>query len=211
MDVNGNFVWVNGIYQNTACSQNGEPLQNSAGDYLFPGKFYEATASTYYYYISRFDGSGTYVDSYFIDSLKGDYSMFLSASNRVVVVSRPQAPVYDSLRIVTMDNSFNILSSKKVEAYNCAKSTKTYDGYVASAFTYFDGSTFNEYPTLYKTNITANTGCLDGNIPPVTYANFPFFYAMSMTPGTPVYTAADTSAGSMARMYDDSLYAGLVT
>ncbi|CAN5467329.1 hypothetical protein BH11BAC1_BH11BAC1_13560 [soil metagenome] len=204
MDVSGNFLWTNGIYQNTFCSQNGQPLQNSAGEYLFPGRFYEPTASQYFYYISRFDGSGNYIDSYSIDSLKGDYSMFLSPSNNVVVVSRPQAPVYDSLRIVTMNNSFNILSSKKVTAYNCSKSTKTYDGYVATAFTYFDGSTFREYPGLYKTNITANTGCLDGNIPPITYASFPFFYPFTINTAPPLYSASNVSAGCLAKDFDDS-------
>lgn len=204
MDVNGNFLWMNGVYQNTQCSQNGEPLQNSAGEYLFPGKFYEPTASTHFYYISRFDGSGNYIDSYSIDSLKGEYSMFLSPANRVVIASRPEAPEYDSLRIVTMDNSFNILSSKKVTAYNCSRSTKTYDGYIASAFTYFDLNTFLEYPALYKTNMTANTACLDGTIPPISYEAFPYVYAFSVTSGSPAYTDADTSAGCIAHNYDDS-------
>ncbi len=204
MDVNGNFLWMNGIYQNTYCSQNGQPLQNSAGEYLFPGRFYEPTASSYFYYISRFDGSGTYIDSWSIDSMKGDYTMFLSPANNVVIVSRPEAPVYDSLRIVTMDNSFNILSSKKATAYNCSKSTKTFDGYVATAFTYFDGSTFIEYPALYKTNISANTGCLDGNIPPVSYQAFPYVYTFGVTTTTPLYLATDTSAGCVAKNYDDS-------
>lgn len=204
MDVSGNFLWMNGIYQNTQCSQNGEPLENSAGEFLFPGRFYEPTASTYYYYISRFDGSGNYIDSYSIDSLKGGYSMFLSSSNRVVVVSRPESPVFDSLRVITMDNSFNILSSKKVTAYNCSKSTKTYDGYVATAFTYFDGNNFVEYPALYKTNISANTACLDGTIPPVSYEAFPYVYPFSISSVAPAYADADTSAGCIAKNYDDS-------
>ena len=204
MDVNGNFLWMNGVYQNTFCSQNGQPLQNSAGEYLFPGRFYEPTASTYFYYISRFDGNGTYIDSYSIDSLKGDYTMFLSPTNNVVVVSRPQDPVYDSLRIVTMDNSFNILSSKKSIAYNCSKSTKTYDGYIATAFTYFSGSTFVEYPVLYKTNISANTGCLDGNIPPISYQAFPYVYSFSVGTASPQYVSTDTIAGCIAKYVDDS-------
>ncbi len=204
MDVNGNFLWMNGVYQNTFCSQNGQPVQNSAGEYLFPGRFYEPSASQYYYYISRFDGSGTYMNSFAIDSLKGDYSMFLSPSNNIVVVSRPQDPVYDSLRIVTMDNSFNILSSKKATAYNCSKSVKTYDGYIATAFTYFDNGTFLEYPALYKTNISANTACLDGNIPPITYASFPYVYPFAPGTTAPAYIESDTLAGCIAKNYDDS-------
>ncbi len=204
MDVNGNFLWLNGIYQNTQSSQNGQPLQNSAGEYLFPGRFYEPTASSYFYYISRFNGSGTYIDSYSIDSLKGDYSMFLSPSNNVVVVSRPVAPVYDSLRIITMDNSFNILTSKKSTAYNCSKSTKTYDGYVATAFTYFDGSSFTEFPVLYKTSLSGNSGCIDGNIPPITYPAFPYVYAFNVNTTSPLYSASDTIAGCTAKSYRDS-------
>lgn len=204
MDVNGDFIWLNGIYQNTACSQNGQPLENSSGQYLFPGRFYEPTASTYYYYISRFDASGNYMDSYSIDSLKGDYSMFLSPSNNVVVVSRPEAPVYDSLRIITMDNSFNVLSTKKVTAYNCSRSTKTYDGYVATAFTYFDGSTFREFPALYKTSLSGNSACLDGNIPPVTYPAFPYVYGFTVSNTAPAYTDTDVSEGCAAKIYDDS-------
>jgi hypothetical protein len=206
IDVNGNFLWMNGIYQNTQCSQNGQPLQNSSGEYLFPGRFYEPTASSYYYYISRFDGSGNYMDSYSIDSLKGDYSMFLSSSNDVVVVSRPQDPVFDSLRIVMLDNSFNVLSSKKVTGYNCSKSTKTFDGYVATAITFFDGGTFIERPTLYKTSITSNPGCLDGNIPPITYSNFPYVYSVSLSSTNPTYTSSDTLSGCTARNYDDSSF-----
>ena len=204
MDVNGNFLWLNGIYQNAQCSQNGQPLQNSAGEYLFPGRFYEPTASQYYYYISRFNSGGTYIDSWSIDSLKGDYSMFLSPANNVVVVSRPQAPVYDSLRIVTMDNSFNILSSKKVTAYNASKSTKTYDGYVATAFTYFDANTFIEYPSLCKTSISGTPGCLDGTIPPITYPAFPYVYVLSLNSTAPVYSASPISAGSFAKYYRDT-------
>ena len=204
IDVNGNFLWMNAIYLNTICSQNGQPLQNSAGEYLFPGRVYEPTASTYYYYISRFDGSGNYLNSFSIDSMKGDYSMFLSPTNNVVVVSRPQDPVYDSLRIVTMDNSFNILSSKKVTAYNCSKSVKTFDGYIATAFTFFDGGTFIEHPALYKTNISTNPGCLDGNIPPTTFANFPYVYPITVSNINPAYTEADTLAGCIAGNYDDS-------
>jgi hypothetical protein len=204
MDVSGNFLWMNGIYQNTQCSQNGQPLQNAAGDYLFPGRFYEPTASAYYYYISRFDGGGNYIDSWSLDSMKGEYSMFLSANNNVVIVSRPQPPVYDSLRIVTLDNSFNILSSKKVTAYNCSRSTKTYDGYVATAFTYFDGTSFLEHPALYKTNVSANTACLDGSIPPVSYLAFPYVYAFTVNSTAPLYSASNVSDGCMAKNYDDS-------
>jgi hypothetical protein len=204
MDDTGDFLWLNGIYQNTQCSQNGQPLENSAGEYLFPGKFYEPTASTYYYYISRFDGSGTYIDSYSIDSLKGDYSMFLSPANNVVVVSRPQSPVFDSLRIVSMDNSFNILSSKKVTAYNCSRSIKSFDGYVTTAFTYFDANSFVEYPALYKTGISGNSACLDGTIPPVSYPAFPYVYSFSVNTAMPVYVDANISSGCSAKIYDDT-------
>ncbi len=204
MDASGNFLWMNGIYQNTQVSANGEPLQNAAGEYLFPGKFYEPTASVYYDFITRFDGTGTYIDSWQIDSLNGEYSMWLSSANKVVVASRPVAPLYDSLRVVLLDDSFNIIGKKKITAYNCSRATKTYDGYLAAAFTYFDGATFHEFPSLYKTNITALSGCLDGNIPVVSYATFPYVYSFSLTSTTPAYTAVDTAVNSSAKNYDDS-------